>query len=36
MDDSALLTETITPENFQDVLDLDYSNIWYATTIEVE
>ncbi len=36
MDASSLLTETITPENFQGVLDLEYSNIWYATTIEVE
>ncbi|MBN1607511.1 MAG: hypothetical protein JW940_12810 [Polyangiaceae bacterium] len=35
MDDSSLLDDTISADNFQDVLDLEYSNLWYATTIEV-
>ncbi len=36
MDASQLLTEMISAENLQGVLELEYSNIWYATTIEVE
>ena len=36
MDASNLLTETVAPDNFQGVLDLEYSNLWYATTIEVQ
>jgi hypothetical protein len=35
MDESNLLNDTISADNFQDVLDLEYSNLWYATTIEV-
>jgi hypothetical protein len=35
MDDSNLLKETINADNLQGVLNLDYSNLWYATTIEV-
>ncbi|MBN1606467.1 MAG: hypothetical protein JW940_07525 [Polyangiaceae bacterium] len=35
MDDSNLLAETINDDNLQDVLELEYSNLWYATTIEV-
>jgi hypothetical protein len=35
MDDSNLLADTINTDNLQDVLNLDYSNLWYATVIEV-
>ena len=35
MDDSNLLAETIDNDNLQDVLNLEYSNLWYAATIEV-
>jgi hypothetical protein len=30
------LTQKISSQNFQGVLNLEYTNIWYATTIEVE
>ncbi|HEX3594185.1 MAG TPA: hypothetical protein VHU80_03760, partial [Polyangiaceae bacterium] len=36
MDNSKPLTDKIDASNFQGVLDLDYSNLWYATTIEVK
>jgi len=36
MDNSKPLTDKIDATNFQGVLNLDYSNLWYATTIEVE
>ncbi len=36
MDDSKPLTKKIDSTNFQGVLNLDYSNMWYATTIEVK
>jgi hypothetical protein len=36
MDDSKPLNDKIDSTNFQGVLDLDYSNMWYATTIEVK
>jgi hypothetical protein len=35
MDLSKELTTTISADNIQDVFDLEYSNLWYATTIEV-
>jgi hypothetical protein len=35
MDDSNLLEGAIDSDNFQDVLNLEYSNLWYAATIEV-
>jgi hypothetical protein len=36
MDDSNPLTKKIDSTNFQGVVDLEYSNLWYATTIEVK
>lgn len=36
MDDSHPLTKKIDSTNFQGVVDLQYSNLWYATTIEVK
>lgn len=36
MDNSAPLEEQIDANNFQGVLNLDYSNLWYAVAIEVE
>ncbi|MEB2313649.1 MAG: clostripain-related cysteine peptidase [Polyangiaceae bacterium] len=36
MDDSKPLTQPIDGANFPGVLALDYSNLWYATTIEVK
>jgi hypothetical protein len=36
MDDSNPLTKKIDSTNFQGVVDLQYSNLWYATTIEVK
>ena len=36
IDNSKPLTGKIDSSNFQGVLDLDYSNLWYATTIEVK
>ncbi len=35
MDLSRELTTTISKDNIQGVFDLEYSNLWYATTIEV-
>jgi hypothetical protein len=35
MDASTPLDDTISAENLEDVLDLKYSNLWYATTVEV-
>jgi hypothetical protein len=35
LDDSNLLDETIDNDNLQGVLNLEYSNLWYAATIEV-
>jgi hypothetical protein len=31
-----LLTKKIDSTNFQGVVDLEYSNLWYAPTIEVK
>jgi uncharacterized protein YfaP (DUF2135 family) len=36
MDNSKPLNAKIDATNFQGVLRLDYSNLWYATTIEVK
>jgi hypothetical protein len=36
MDNSKPLTTKIDSKNFQGVLNLDYTNLWYATTIEVK
>jgi hypothetical protein len=36
MDNSMPLKDKIDATNFQGVLNLDYSNFWYATTIEVK
>jgi len=36
MDNSKPLNDKIDSTNFQGVLNLDYSNFWYATTIEVK
>jgi hypothetical protein len=36
MDESHSLTDTITEDNLSGVINLDYSNIWYATEIEVK
>ncbi|HVW25892.1 MAG TPA: clostripain-related cysteine peptidase [Polyangiaceae bacterium] len=36
MDNSNPLNDKIDSSNFQNVLDLEYSNLWYITTIEVK
>ncbi len=36
MDNSTPLNQPIDASNFQGVLDMDYSNLWYVTTIDVK
>ncbi len=36
MDNSAPLTDVIDENNFQQVLNLDFTNIWYAFSVEVK